>query len=75
MPRLCAGPGTDVAAPSAPVAGWLIDRYGVRWQITGAAVSEMLGSPDRAKAARAAAEFFKQQKVDLAGIEAAFDCN
>src|SRR5688572_6051559 len=30
--------------------GWIIDKYGVRWQITPTALNEMMASPDRAKA-------------------------
>jgi predicted 3-demethylubiquinone-9 3-methyltransferase (glyoxalase superfamily) len=52
--------------------GWIIDRYGVRWQITPAALNEMMAHPDREKARRVAEEMMKQVKLDLAKLEAAF---
>jgi predicted 3-demethylubiquinone-9 3-methyltransferase (glyoxalase superfamily) len=53
--------------------GWIIDKYGVRWQIAPTRLAEMFNSPDKAKARRAAAEMLKQVKFDLARLEAAFD--
>jgi predicted 3-demethylubiquinone-9 3-methyltransferase (glyoxalase superfamily) len=53
--------------------GWIIDKYGVRWQIAPTRLGEMFRSPDRAKARRAAEEMLKQVKFDLARLEAAFD--
>jgi len=52
--------------------GWIIDRYGVRWQIVPTMLGEMLANPDRAKAARVAEEMLKQVKLDVAKLEAAF---
>jgi predicted 3-demethylubiquinone-9 3-methyltransferase (glyoxalase superfamily) len=52
--------------------GWIIDRYGVRWQITSSALGDMLADPDKAKAKRAAEEMMKQIKIDIAKLEAAF---
>jgi len=53
--------------------GWLVDRYGVRWQIVPAALAEMMSDPDRTKAARAAAEMLRQVKFDIARLKKAFD--
>jgi predicted 3-demethylubiquinone-9 3-methyltransferase (glyoxalase superfamily) len=53
--------------------GWIIDRYGVRWQIAPAALGEMMASPDEANAKRAAEEMLRQVKLDLAKLEAAFE--
>ena len=53
--------------------GWIIDKYGVRWQITPTALIEMMTSPDKAKARRAAEEMMKQVKLDIARLEAAFN--
>jgi predicted 3-demethylubiquinone-9 3-methyltransferase (glyoxalase superfamily) len=52
--------------------GWIIDKYGVRWQITPAVLGKMMADPDRTKAGRAAAEMLKQVKLDVAKLEAAF---
>ena len=52
--------------------GWIIDKYGVRWQITPSVLLEMIADPDKAKARRAAEEMLKQVKLDVAKLEAAF---
>lgn len=53
--------------------GWIIDRYGLRWQIHPTQLGEMFASPDVAKVKRAAEEMMKQVKFDLAKLQAAFD--
>ena len=53
--------------------GWIIDRYGLRWQIVPTVLGEMLTSPDKAKAKRAAEEMLKQVKLDVARLEKAFE--
>jgi predicted 3-demethylubiquinone-9 3-methyltransferase (glyoxalase superfamily) len=53
--------------------GWIIDKYGLRWQISPAALGAMLTSSDRAKAKRAAEEMLKQVKLDIAKLEKAFE--
>jgi predicted 3-demethylubiquinone-9 3-methyltransferase (glyoxalase superfamily) len=52
--------------------GWIIDKYGLRWQITSAALQEMIKDPDRAKANRVTKAMLKQVKIDIAKLEAAF---
>jgi len=52
--------------------GWIIDRYGVRWQITTAALGKMMSDPDPAKARRVAEEMMRQVKIDVAKLEAAY---
>ena len=52
--------------------GWIIDRYGLRWQIVPTALGGMMADPDAAKASRAAAEMLKQVKFDIAKLEAAY---
>ena len=61
------GGGTPTAC------GWINDRYGVRWQITPRILLDMITSPDKVKAKRAADEMLKQVKLDIAKLEAAFD--
>ena len=53
--------------------GWLIDKYGVRWQIVPTVLGEMMTSKDKAKAKRAAEEMLRQVKFDIAKLEAAFN--
>ena len=53
--------------------GWIIDKYGLRWQIVPTALGEMMTDKDQAKAKRAAAEMLRQVKLDIAKLEAAFN--
>jgi predicted 3-demethylubiquinone-9 3-methyltransferase (glyoxalase superfamily) len=52
--------------------GWIIDRYGVRWQIVPATLGEMMTDKDPAKARRVAQEFLSQVKIDVSRLEEAF---
>lgn len=52
--------------------GWLTDRFGVSWQISPIALSEMLASEDQAAVERVTAAFLKMKKLDIAGLERAF---
>ena len=62
-----------VASGGKPQAcGWIIDRFGVRWQIVPTALGEMMADRDQAKAKRVAEEMLKQVKLDLPKLEAAF---
>ena len=52
--------------------GWIIDKYGLRWQIVPTVLGEMMTDKDKAKAKRAADEMLRQVKFDIAKLEAAF---
>lgn len=53
--------------------GWIIDKYGLRWQIAPAVLGKMMTDADKNKAARAAQEMMKQVKFDIAKLQAAFE--
>ncbi len=53
------------------VCGWLKDRYGVSWQIVPTRLTELIGDPDKAKAARAMDAMMGMKKLDIAAIEQA----
>lgn len=53
--------------------GWIIDKYGLRWQIAPTVFREMMGDPDKTKAKRVTEEMLKQVKLDIAKLEAAFE--
>ncbi len=56
-----------------PVAcGWIVDRYGLRWQIAPTRLHEMLEDPDQTRARRVAEAMLKQVKFDLAKLEAVY---
>jgi predicted 3-demethylubiquinone-9 3-methyltransferase (glyoxalase superfamily) len=57
---------------SAEQCGWLKDKYGVSWQIVPTVLGEMMASPDRERARRAAEAMLKMVKLDIAGLQAAF---
>jgi predicted 3-demethylubiquinone-9 3-methyltransferase (glyoxalase superfamily) len=52
--------------------GWIIDKYGLRWQISSTALGEMMTDPDRQKAGRVAEEMLRQVKIDISKLEAAY---
>jgi predicted 3-demethylubiquinone-9 3-methyltransferase (glyoxalase superfamily) len=52
--------------------GWIIDKYGVRWQIQPVALGRMMADPDKARAKRVAEEMLRQVKLDLGKLEAAY---
>jgi predicted 3-demethylubiquinone-9 3-methyltransferase (glyoxalase superfamily) len=53
--------------------GWIIDRFGLRWQIVPTVLGEMMVDKDKAKAKRATEEMLRQVKFDIAKLEAAFN--
>lgn len=51
---------------------WLIDRFGVSWQIIPEVLPEMMGADDKAAAGRARDAMMQMRKIDIAALEAAF---
>jgi predicted 3-demethylubiquinone-9 3-methyltransferase (glyoxalase superfamily) len=49
--------------------GWLVDRFGVSWQIVPRRLSELLGDEDPGRAQRALEAMLKMQKIDVAELE------
>lgn len=52
--------------------GWLIDRYGVRWQIVPALFDEWMGDTDRKRSQRFTDAMMKMVKLDIAALEKAY---
>jgi len=52
--------------------GWLKDRFGLSWQIVPRRLMELMGDPDSAKAGRGRDAMLRMQKIDVAGLEAAY---
>lgn len=52
--------------------GWLIDRFGVRWQIVPKVLDEMMHDSDKARAKRVADAMLKMVKLDVAALESAY---
>ncbi len=53
--------------------GWLKDKYGLSWQIIPTALNEMLSDPDPEKAGRVMQAMLKMNKIDIQGLQRAYD--
>jgi len=54
--------------------GWLKDKYALSWQVCPAGWERMLTDPDRAAVDRAMQAMYGMKKLDIAALQAAFDC-
>src|SRR5690348_8530135 len=52
--------------------GWLVDRFGLSWQIIPKRMSELMESEDAAAANRVTQAMLKMGKIDLATLERAY---
>ena len=53
--------------------GWLIDKFGLSWQIIPEALPRLVGSDDKEAARRAHNAMMKMGKIDIAALESAFN--
>lgn len=53
--------------------GWLIDAFGLSWQIVPTTLHRLLGDPDREAAGRAQAAMMQMQRLSIQGLQDAFD--
>ena len=53
--------------------GWLVDKFGVSWQIVPRVLGEYMSCPDQEKAGRAMQAMMKMVKLDVAALERAYD--
>jgi predicted 3-demethylubiquinone-9 3-methyltransferase (glyoxalase superfamily) len=53
--------------------GWLIDKFGVRWQIAPADFDKWNTTKNKAKKEAMTAEMWKMQKLDIKKLKAAFE--
>ena len=53
--------------------GWLKDKFGLSWQIIPTALGELLGDDDREKAGRVLQAMLGMNKIDVAGLQKAYD--
>ena len=51
--------------------GWLVDRYGLSWQITPKILGELIGHEDPEKASLAMQAMLKMSKLEIATLKAA----
>jgi predicted 3-demethylubiquinone-9 3-methyltransferase (glyoxalase superfamily) len=52
--------------------GWLVDRYGLRWQIVPSILDEWMRDADPARAKRVTDAMLKMVKLDIAALEKAY---
>lgn len=53
--------------------GWLQDKYGLSWQIIPSVLGRLLGDKDPAKAGRVMQAMLGMQKIDINGLQQAYD--
>jgi len=53
--------------------GWLKDKYGLSWQIIPSVLGEMLGDKDPAKASRVMQAMLQKNKIDIKGLQRAYN--
>ncbi len=53
--------------------GWLVDRWGISWQIVPRELHEYMSDPDPAKAAATRDAMLAMSKLDVAALKAAHD--
>jgi predicted 3-demethylubiquinone-9 3-methyltransferase (glyoxalase superfamily) len=64
--KLCEG-GKEVGC------GWLVDKFGVSWQIVPKILGDLIGDKDQAKAGRAMQAMLQMKKLDIAALKRAHD--
>jgi len=52
---------------------WLEDKFGVSWQIVPKQLGQLLSDPDPAKAGRVMQAMMQMKKIDIAGLQRAYD--
>src|SRR5262245_8729653 len=52
--------------------GWLMDRFGLRWQIVPERMDEMMREGDHAQAKRVTEAMLRMVKLDIAALESAY---
>ena len=53
--------------------GWLRDKFGVSWQIVPSVLGDMLNDADAEKADRVMQAMLRMTKLDIAGLQQAYD--
>lgn len=64
------GDGGDEASQQC---GWVSDKFGITWQVTPKVLLKMLASKDKEAAGRANLAMMHMKKLDIAGLQRAFD--
>ncbi len=65
--------GLTEGGGSLTMCGWLVDAFGLSWQIVPTALMRLMSDPDPVKANRVREAMLQMQKLDIAGLQAAYD--
>ena len=52
---------------------WLVDRYGLSWQVVPVELMQLMGDSDQEKASRVVQAMLTMSKIDIAQLQAAYD--
>ncbi|HVU15043.1 MAG TPA: VOC family protein [Phototrophicaceae bacterium] len=61
------------AVPQAESCGWLVDKFGVSWQIVPSILIKLMQDPNPTKAGAVNQAMLQMKKLDIAGLQAAYD--
>ena len=61
------------AVPEAEQCGWLVDKYGISWQIVPSILIKLMQDPNPAKAGAVNQAMLQMKKLDIAALQAAYD--
>ena len=53
--------------------GWLKDKYGLSWQVIPSVLGKLLGDKDAQKSARVMKAMLQMEKLDIKGLQLAYD--
>ena len=53
--------------------GWLTDKFGVSWQVVPVQLLRLMADPDPAKAGRVMQAMLQMKKLEIAGLQRAYD--
>ncbi len=53
--------------------GWLKDKYGMSWQVVPTVLTRMMTDPDPARASRVMQALMRMKKLDIQGLQEAYD--
>ena len=53
--------------------GWLKDKFGLSWQVVPSILGELLNAKDRRRAKNVMQAMMKMEKLDIAGLQQAYD--
>lgn len=55
--------------------GWLVDAFGLSWQVVPTILPRLMGDPDQEKAGRVVAAMMQMTKLSVRGLQDAYDGN